>query len=699
MTVVTSELVGTVGLIRIDYPPVNAAGHAVREGLMQAVKALDQNEKVHTVALYCAGRTFIAGADIREFGKSPRSPLLPDVINTIEALSKSVVACIHGNALGGGLEIALGCHYRVALEGSKLGFPEVTLGILPGAGGTQRAPRLIGLEAALDMIVSGAPINAEKGLELGLIDSLVPSGEPREIALKYAEEITAAQAPLRRTRDIAYPQPPGPETDSIIAQFRTRLAQTSRHLFSPHKCVDAVEAGLKLPFEQGLKTERALFLECMQSPQRQGLIHAFFAQRKASKVPESSAASPRTMKNISVVGGGTMGTGITASLLLSGFNVSMVEQDQKSADRGKTALSSILQGAVDRKKLDRSEYADIVSNRFSAVTDFESVADADLVIEAVFEDLEVKRQVFETLDKQTPPGTILATNTSYLDINEIAKFTSRPDEVLGLHFFSPAHIMKLLEIVVADKTSSEVTATAFWLAKKLGKVPVRAGVCDGFIGNRILAAYRKAADYMMEDGASPYQIDAAITEFGFAMGPYQTADLAGLDIGWANRKRLAPNRPSEERYVDISDRICERGWFGRKSRRGYYRYDDNPKGRPDPEIERLIADVRSTKGIRARVFEDQEIVERYLAAMINEGARVVEEGIALRPLDVDVTQLFGYGFPRWRGGPMKYADMQGINAILKNIEHYRMEDPYFWQPANLIMELVHSQSCFENLND
>lgn len=699
MTVVTSELVGTVGLIKIDYPPVNAAGHAVREGLMKAVKAHDQNEKVHTVALYCAGRTFIAGADIREFGKSPRSPLLPDVINTIEALSKPVVACIHGNALGGGLEIALGCHYRVALEGSKLGFPEVSLGILPGAGGTQRAPRLIGLEAALDMIVSGTPIDAEKSLELGLIDSLAPSGEPREIALKTAQEITAAEAPVRRTRDIPHPQPPGPETDSIITQFRTRLAQTSRHLFSPHKCVDAVEAGLRLPFEQGLNTERALFLECMESPQRQGLIHAFFAQRKASKVPESSAASPRIIKNISVVGGGTMGTGIAASLLLSGFNVSMVEQDQKSADRGKTALSSTLQGAVDRKKLDRSEYADIVSKRFSAVTDFESVADSDLVIEAVFEDLEVKRQVFETLDKQTHPGTILATNTSYLDINEIADYTSRPDEVLGLHFFSPAHIMKLLEIVVADKTSSEVTATAFWLAKQLGKVPVRAGVCDGFIGNRILAAYRKAADYIMEDGASPYQIDAAIMEFGFAMGPYQTADLAGLDIGWANRKRLAPNRPSEERYVDISDRICERGWFGRKSGRGYYRYDDNPKGQPDPEIERLIEDARSKKGIRKRLFEDREIVERCLAAMINEGARVVEEGIALRPLDVDVTQLFGYGFPRWRGGPMKYADMQGVDAILKNIEHYREEDPYFWQPANLIVELVNIHSCFEELNN
>jgi len=698
MNVVTSELVGTVGLIKIDYPPVNAAGHPVREGLLEAVKALDQNKRVSVVALYCAGRTFVAGADIREFGKSPRAPLLPNVVNSLEALSKPVVACIHGNALGGGLEIALGCHYRVASEGSKLGFPEVSLGILPGAGGTQRAPRLIGLEAALDMIVSGAPVDAQRGLELGLIDKLVPSGEPREIALKYAEELIVSNAPVRRTRNIEYPEPPGPETASIIAQVRTRLAQTSRHLFSPHKCVDAVEAGLQLPFEQGLETERSLFLECMESPQRQGLIHAFFAQRKAGKVPESSAASPRILKNICVVGGGTMGTGITASLLLSGFNVSMIEQDQNSADRGKTALSSILQGAVDRKKLDRSEYADIVSNRFSAVTDFESSADANLVIEAVFEDLEVKRQVFEKLDKHTPPGTILATNTSYLDINEIAKYTSRPHEVLGLHFFSPAHMMKLLEIVVADKTSSEVTATAFWLAKKLGKVPVRAGVCDGFIGNRILAAYRKVADYMMEDGASPYQIDAAITEFGFAMGPYQTADLAGLDISWANRKRLAPTRPSEERYVDISDQICERGWFGRKSGRGYYRYDDSPKGQPDPEIERLIEEARSKKGIRPRIFEDQEIVERYLAAMINEGARVVEEGIALRPLDVDVTQLFGYGFPRWRGGPMKYADMRGVDAILNNIEHYRMEDPYFWQPANLIMELVNNQSCFENLN-
>ena len=699
MNAVNSEIVGKIGLVKIDYPPVNAAGHAVRDGLMTVIKALEQNEQVDTIAIYCAGRTFVAGADIREFGKPPCSPLLPEVINTIEGLGKPVVACIHGNALGGGLEIALGCHYRIALEKSKLGFPEVSLGILPGAGGTQRTPRLIGLESALEMIVSGTPIDAARGLELGLIDKLAASGDPREIALKYAEEITVAGAPVRRTREIEHSRPPGPETDPIFVKFRSRLEQTSKHLFSPHKCVDAVEASLKLPFEEGLKTERTLFLQCMESPQRQGLIHAFFAQRKAAKVPELSYANPRIVEKVGVVGGGTMGSGITASLLLSGFTVAMIEQDQGDADRGKATVYSILQGAVDRKKLERSEYTDIVSDRFSAVTDFEPVADVDLVIEAVFEDMEVKRRVFEELDKKTSQGTILATNTSYLDINDIALYTSRPDEVLGLHFFSPAHIMKLLEIVVADKTSNEVTATAFSLAKQLGKVPVRAGVCDGFIGNRILAAYRKAADYMMEDGASPYQIDTAMTEFGFAMGPYQTADLAGLDIGWANRKRLAPARPSDERYVDIPDQICERGWFGRKSGRGYYLYDENNRGRPDPEIEHLIDDARSTKGIRPRRFENQEIAERCLAALINEGARVVEEGIALRPLDVDVTQLFGYGFPRWRGGPMKYADMRGIDNILKNIEEYRPEDPYFWRPADLIVKLADSQSCFEDLNN
>ncbi|MGI9317565.1 MAG: 3-hydroxyacyl-CoA dehydrogenase NAD-binding domain-containing protein [bacterium] len=698
MNVITVEKTACIGLIKIDYPPVNAAGYAVRCGILNAVSELAQDKDIHAIALYGAGRTFVAGADIREFGNPPRPPLLPEIINTIENLGKPAVACIHGNALGGGLEIALGCHYRIALEASKLGLPEVSLGILPGAGGTQRTPRLIGIEAALDMIVSGKSITAERALTLGLIDRISTAGDPRDIALAYAKELVAEGKPTRRTRDLEYHHAAIAQSNAIISKYRDNLKQTAKHLFSPHKCVDAVEASLTLPFDEGLETERALFLECMDSPQRDGLIHAFFSQRKAAKIPQSIGASPRKIDRVCVIGGGTMGSGITASLLLGGLTVTMIEQDQSSATRGKASVTKILQGAADRGKLDQTQFEDIISSRFTAAADFQSLTDADLAIEAVFEDRSVKQLVFQTLDKEMREGAILATNTSYLNINQIAGFTSRPADVIGLHFFSPAHIMKLLEIVVSDQTAHEVTATAFSLAKRLGKVAVRAGVCDGFIGNRIMAAYRKAADYMVEDGASPYQIDAALREFGFAMGPYQTADLAGLDIGWSNRKRLAPSRPDTERYVEISDQICERGWFGRKSGRGYYRYDEDPKGQPDPEIEQLIHDARSKKGIRVRAFEDKEIVQRYLAAMINEGSRVVDEGIALRPLDVDVTLLFGYGFPRWHGGPMKYADMQGVASILKNIQAFADEDPVFWTPSDLLTELVSKQSCFENLN-
>ena len=698
MDVVSIEISGNIGLIKIDYPPVNAAGHAVRTGLVAAVTELDRNDLIRVIAIYGAGRTFVAGADIREFGKPVLVPNLPDVVNAVESCDKLVIACIHGNALGGGLEIALGCHYRIAIEGSKLGLPEVTLGILPGAGGTQRTPRLIGLEPALEMIVSGNPISAERAFELGLIDKIVAQSEPREIALDYARELVDSNAPVRRTRDADRHLHDGARAETIVHQFKDQLAQSAKHLFSPHKCVDAVAASLQLPFEDALKKERRLFVECMESPQRKGLIHAFFAQRRANKIPELNTASPNDINRVAVIGGGTMGAGISATLLFAGLTVTMIEKDGDAASRGQGTLLSILQGALDRNKLDQTTHKEILANRFSATHDLKALSEADLAIEAVYEDFEVKRRVFEILDDNLPDGAILATNTSYLDINRLAESTSRPEKVIGLHFFSPAHIMKLLEIVVADKTSDTVTATAFSLAKRLGKIAVRAGVCDGFIGNRILAHYRKAADYMVEDGASPYQIDSAIREFGFAMGPYQTADLAGLDIGWANRKRLAPTRDPQERYVEIADMICERGWLGRKSGRGYYRYDECPAGQPDPEIEHLIDTVRSEKGIKPRRFTDREIVDRYLAAMINEGSRVVNEGIALRPLDIDVTLLFGYGFPRWHGGPMKYADMRGLSTLVQHIEQYGTEDAFFWRPAELLVSLAEEKSSFDSLN-
>ncbi len=694
---VTHELRGKVLLVTIENPPVNALGVDVRRGLAAAIEHAEANAAVQAVLIVGAGRNFIAGADIREFGKPPQSPALPDVCNRIEASHKPVIAAIHGAALGGGLEIALAAHYRLAVAGAKLGLPEVQLGLLPGAGGTQRTPRLIGAEAALSLMLSGKHIGAQEALKLGLVDRVGASDDILAEGLAYAQELLAAHAPVRRTRD-AQALAERAAAQAAIDAARADTAKKSRGLFSPLKIVDCIQAALDQSFEEGQRVERKLFLECLESPQRAGLVHAFFAEREVQKTPEAKSAKPRAIETVGVVGGGTMGAGIAVAVLDAGLPVTMIERDDASLARGRAHVEKVYDGLIAKGRM-KPEAKDAILARLSGSTSYDALASVDLVIEAVFEEMGVKQAVFAELDRVCKPGAVLATNTSYLDIDAIAASVKRPQDVIGLHFFSPANIMKLLEVVVPSQVSADVVATAFELAKKLRKVPVRAGVCDGFIGNRILAVYRTAADHMMEDGASPYQIDKAVRDFGYPMGPYQVVDLAGGDIGWATRKRRAATRDPKARYVQIADRLCERGWFGQKTGRGFYLYAQGARvGTPDPEVESIIGAERERAGIEPRSFSDEEILRRYMAAMINEGANVVHEKIALRPLDVDVTFLYGYGFPRHRGGPMHYADTVGLATVLADIREFAKEDPLFWKPSPLLVELVERGANFASLN-
>jgi 3-hydroxyacyl-CoA dehydrogenase len=694
---VTHARHGDVFVVTIDNPPVNALGVEVRRGLVAAIAAAQADGDVAAVLIVGAGRNFIAGADIRKFGKTPQPPSLPEVCLAIENCTKPVVAAIHGAALGGGLEVALSAHYRLAAPNARFGLPEVALGLLPGSGGTQRAPRLIGVKAALELMLSGRHAGAKEALSLGLVDRLGTDADARAEGLAYANELIAAKAPVRRTRE-ATGLADNEASRTALEAARADTAKKSHGLFSPMKIIEAVEGALALPFDEGMALERKLFMQCIDSPQRAGLVHAFFAEREVQKAPETRSASPRKLESAGIVGGGTMGAGIAVAMLDAGLPVTMIERDDTQLARGRANVEKVYDGLIKKGRM-TDEAKEAVMARFSGSTSYDALAQVDIVVEAVFEEMGVKKAVFAELDRVCKPGAVLATNTSYLDIDEIAASISRPQDVVGLHFFSPANIMKLLEIVVPAKVSADVVATGFELAKKLKKVPVRAGVCDGFIGNRILAVYRQAADHMVEDGASPYQIDEAVRAFGYPMGPFQVADLAGGDIGWATRKRKAAKRDPRARYVQIADRICERGWFGQKTQRGYYLYPEGARtGVPAPEVLAIIDAERERAGIVPRQFTEEEIMRRYMAAMVNEGANVVLQRIALRPLDVDVTFLYGYGFPRHRGGPMKYADTVGLPKVLADIREFAKEDPVFWKPSPLLVQLVERGADFASLN-
>ncbi|MGK9066356.1 3-hydroxyacyl-CoA dehydrogenase NAD-binding domain-containing protein [Stutzerimonas chloritidismutans] len=685
--VVHLERRGSIALITVNNPPVNALGVAVRQGLQQAFQAADADPDVKAVALVCDGSTFIAGADIKEFGKPPQAPSLPDVIDVIENSHKPSVAVIHGTALGGGLEVALGCHYRIAREDAKVGLPEVKLGLLPGAGGTQRLPRLAGVAKALDMIVSGEPIGASEAVEHHIVDELF-EGDLVEAGLAYAQRlIDEGRAPRRTGEQTSGLE--GADNAELIAAKHAEVAKRMRGLFSPLRCVAAVEAATTLPLAEGLKRERELFVECLNSPQRGALVHSFFAERQAGKIADlPSDVKPRTVKSAAVIGGGTMGVGIALCFANAGIPVKLLEINGDALARALQRARDTYGASVKRGSLTEAAMEKRLA-LVEGVTDYAALGNVDLVIEAVFEEMDVKRQVFERLDAVCKPGAILASNTSSLDLNQIAAFTQRPEDVVGLHFFSPANVMRLLEVVRGAKTSHEVLATAMAVGKQLKKVSVVVGVCDGFVGNRMVFQYGREAEFLLEEGATPGQVDGALRNFGMAMGPFAMRDLSGLDIGQAIRKRQRAELPADRDFPTVSDKLCEAGMLGQKTGAGYYRYEPgNRMPLENPDLAPMLEAASREKGIERRELDEQYIIERTIYALVNEGAKILEEGIAQRSGDIDVIYLNGYGFPAFRGGPMFYADSVGLDQVLARVKELHARCGDWWKPAPLLEKLA-----------
>jgi 3-hydroxyacyl-CoA dehydrogenase len=671
-----------VAVLTVENPPVNALSQAVRAGIIAGLDKADADPAVSAAVIIGGGRTFIAGADIREFGKPPLQPYLPQVLERIEAMTKPVVAALHGTALGGGFEVALTCHWRVAVESGQVGLPEVKLGVIPGSGGTQRLPRLIGPKQALDMIVSGNPIPAKKALELGVLDEIV-SGDLLEGAIAFAKKVVAEKRPLRLVRDLN--DKVSNVDPAVFTDYRKSIERKAKGFLAPWRCIDAVEAACNLPIAEGLKKEREFFFECMDSPQRKAQIHAFFAEREAQKIPDLPAdVKPRQIRSAAVIGAGTMGGGIAMNFANAGIPVKILEVSQEALARGlgvieKNYATSVQRGSMKQEAMDRA------MKLISGTQRYEDIGDADIVIEAVFEEMAVKKEVFGKLDKIMKPGAILATNTSTLDIDEIASATKRPQDVIGTHFFSPANVMRLLENVRGAKSSPETIATVMALGKTLKKVPVLAGNCDGFIGNRMLHGYLREASFLLEEGASPEQVDRALEEFGLAMGPFRMSDLAGLDVGWRIRKGKAHLRPKDERYSPVADRLCEMGRFGQKTGAGFYKYEGR-NALPDPVVRDVILQAAKEQGIERRQISDEEIVQRCMYPLVNEGAKILEEGIAIRASDIDIVYLFGYGFPVYRGGPMFWAEQIGLDKVLATIRGFHKIHGKFWEPAKLLVE-------------
>lgn len=686
-TVVSLKSHDAVGIVTIDSPPVNALSAAVRGGILDCVRQAVADPSIQAIVLTCAGRTFIAGADITEFGKPPKKPGLDEVLTAIESSPKPVIAAIHGTALGGGLEVALACHYRVADKNAKLGLPEVKLGLLPGAGGTQRLPRAVGPELAVKMIIGGAPIGAAEALQNGLIEEMVE--EASSGGETFARKILAEGLPARRLRDDDSKLAAARADRSIFTGAVAAITKKMRGVEAPFVAADAIGHALDLPFDQGLKKERELFLQLMASDQSKAQRYAFFAEREAAKIAGVDAGTkPRSIDRVAIVGAGTMGGGIAMSFANAGIPVTLVETGKEQLDRGLGIIGKNYEATAARGGIP----ADAPAKRMSLISGtvgFEGIGQADLIIEAVFETMAVKKEVFRQLDKFAKPGAILATNTSFLDINEIAKETNRPQDVLGMHFFSPANVMKLCEIVRASATASDALVTAVSLARKIGKVPVVVGVCDGFVGNRMLMARQRQASQLLFDGVLPQQADAALTKFGMPMGPFAMGDLAGLDIGWRSRKDRGIKS-------EIEDALCEAGRFGQKTGKGFFRYEDGSRAPlPDPEVEKLIAQTLKRLGRKPRSVSDEEILERTTYSMINEGARILEEGIAARASDIDVVWLYGYGWPVYRGGPMYYADHVGLKKIVDRLSYYAREaNDSSLEPAPLLKSLADQNGKF-----
>jgi 3-hydroxyacyl-CoA dehydrogenase len=688
--VVKLERQGDVAVVTVDSPPVNALSAAVRRGINDQIKAAAADPAVKAIVLTCAGRTFIAGADITEFGKPPQEPGLNEVIKTIEDAGKPVVAAIHGTALGGGLETALGCHYRVAVKEAKLGLPEVKLGLLPGAGGTQRLPRAVGPEMAVKMIVGGDPVSAADALKAGLIEEIVEDRVAGGVA--FARKAAEQKMPLRKLRDDDSKLEAARKDRSIFTNAVAAMTKKARGLEAPFAAADAVGAAIDHPFDQGLKLEREGFMKLVTGEQSKAQRYAFFAEREAAKVAGvPDGTKPREVKQVAIIGAGTMGGGIAMSFANAGIPVTLIETGDEQLKRGLGVMQKNYENTAARGGIP----ADAPAKRMGlikGVVGLENVKDADLIIEAVFETMAIKKEVFTALDKYAKPGAVLASNTSYLNINEIAAVTSRPHDVLGMHFFSPANVMKLCEIVRAEKTAPDALLTAVAVAKKIAKVPAVVGVCDGFVGNRMLAARSKQSDKLLYEGALPQQIDAVVTKFGLPMGPFAMGDLAGLDIGWRSRQDRGIKSP-------IGDALYEAGRHGQKTGKGYYKYEAGSRSPlPDPEVEKLIDETLAKMGKKRRAVSDDEILERMTYPMINEGARILEEKIAARPSDIDVIWLYGYGWPIYRGGPMHYADSVGLKKIADRLEFYAKETgDDSLRPAPLLKKLADEGKTFASL--
>jgi 3-hydroxyacyl-CoA dehydrogenase len=692
------ELHGPVAVITLNNPPVNGLGHATRLEVAQGLEKAQADASVKAVVITGAGKAFSGGADIKEFGtpKALAEPNLLSLIRLVELCSKPVVAAVHSVCMGGGLELALGCHYRVAAPGANVALPEVKIGLIPGAGGTQRLPRALGVETALNMIVSGDPVKSELLASLPgqkLFDKLITEGDLLQGAIAFATEV-ADKRPLPLVRDIKVKHP---NPDGYFQFARNTVKAMAKNFPAPGKCVDAVEASLKRKFDDGMAYERELFVGLMMTPECKALRHAFFAERAASKIPDVPEDTPlRAIKKIAVIGAGTMGGGIAMNFLSAGIPVVMLEMKQDALDRGVATIRKNYEAQVKKGKLKPEKYEAQMA-ALTTTLDYAGIGDADMVIEAVFEDMEVKKAVFEKLDAVMKPGAILATNTSTLDVNKIAAFTKRPQDVIGTHFFSPANIMKLLEVVRGEHTAKDVLATVMALGKKIKKTCVVSGVCDGFIGNRMIEQYSRQAGFLLEEGATPEQVDKAVEKFGFAMGPFRMGDLAGNDVGWYIRKRRYIEKP-DLRYSKTADKLCELGRFGQKTGAGWYDYQPGKRDAiPSPVVNEMIVKHRAEMGLTPRQISDDEIVHRLVFALVNEAARLLQEGIALRASDVDMVYLTGYGFPLHRGGPMCYADTVGLYNVVQAMKRFAAnpnDDASFWQPAPLLAQLAAEGKSF-----
>ena len=691
---------GDVAVITLNNPPVNGLGYDTRVGITNGLEKANADPAVKAIVLTGADKAFSGGADIREFGtaKATQEPNLLSVIRAVETSAKPVVAAIHTVCMGGGLELALGAHYRIAAPGAKIALPEVKLGLIPGAGGTVRLPRVLGVETALNMIVSGEPVNSEMLAGLPgqkLFDKMASSPEKLlDEAVAFAKDVAAKGGELPLVRNLPAKHPNG---DAYFQFARNMVKGMAKNFPAPVKCVDAVENATKMKFDDALAKEREIFVNLMLTPESAALRHIFAAERAASKIPDvGDDVKPRDVKSVAVIGAGTMGGGIAMNFLNAGIPVKMLEMKQEALDKGLATIRKNYEAQVKKGKLKQDKYDQRMA-LLSTTLDYADLKDADLIIEAVFEELGVKEQVFKKLDEVAKQGAILASNTSTLDVDKIAAFTKRPQDVVGMHFFSPANVMKLLEVVRGAKTAKDVLATVMAIAKKIKKTAVVSGVCDGFIGNRMIEQYSRQAGFLLEEGATPQQVDKAIEKFGFAMGPFRMGDLAGNDIGWAIRKRRYQEKP-DMKYSKTADLLCEMGRFGQKTGAGWYDYQPGKRDAiPSKAVEDMIEKHRKDQGITPRKISDQEIVERLVYSLVNEGAHILEDGIASKASDIDMVYLTGYGFPIWRGGPMKYADQMGLFNVAESMKRFAQnprDDAAFWQPAPMLAKLAVAGKTF-----